>query len=179
MHEEAVMAALHLPKQEQQKAIDKIRKLGIFHKNITLQKKGKALLRERTERRGGKMRTENEQQNDNTSNRMNVIENEERDIEKLEQVPSSSTVTPKNLAKPERRYTKWNDHDSLIARNYFIDFIMNKEYTGVKGSLPGKKMINAFLEKHSIFQGTSLSHDTCVSLVKTKIFNERKKERLS
>ena len=46
-NEEAVMAALKLPKADQKKAFDRIRKEGIFEKNLCLAKEGSPLIRER------------------------------------------------------------------------------------------------------------------------------------
>ena len=77
-----------------------------------------------------------------------------------------------------RRYRKWSQGDAAKVAAYFTTFIDDTEnLTTSKGSLPSKKSVEEFLEKNSIFNDEHVSHNELISLIKTKVFNERKKKR--
>ena len=67
----------------------------------------------------------------------------------------------------KRQYTKWDDKDSKLVKNYFKDYITD---VSNNGRLPGKKEVLKFLETYPILQ----SHKNRVYCVKTKVFNEKK-----
>ena len=77
-----------------------------------------------------------------------------------------------------RRYRKWSQGDAAKVAAYFATFIDDTEnLTTSKGSLPSKKSVEEFVEKNSIFHDENVSHNELISLIKTKVFNERKKKR--
>ena len=55
----------------------------------------------------------------------------------------------------------------------FIDDIDN--LTIPRESLPSKKNVEDFLLKNIVFHDEDISHNELISLIKTKVFNERKK----
>ena len=71
-----------------------------------------------------------------------------------------------------RRYTKWSSEDTRIVKDYFQKYITDTKTTG---ALPQKSEVMAFLSKNDILQG----HENKYLLVRTKIFNEKKKFRYS
>ena len=110
-------------------------------------------------------------------------DDETHGVEK-EQVSVYSSTEPKSTKgcimkrnQSQRRYKKWSDKDTKLVKHYFSEYIRSSPQSGVKGSLPGKKIVEEFLQQHQIFQDSNLSPDMLISLVKTKVFNERKKER--
>ena len=76
-------------------------------------------------------------------------------------------VTPK---KYSRTYTKWSSEDTKLVNSYFQKYIVD---TQTNGSLPPKCEILKFLSMHDILQG----HENIYQLVRTKVFNEKKKFR--
>lgn len=86
-----------------------------------------------------------------------------------------SPSTPMNNG---RRYRRWTQADSDKVISYFDDYVydLNSDSTS-KGALPPKKSIEKFLEHYSVFENENISPREMVSLVKTKVFNERKKNR--
>ena len=82
---------------------------------------------------------------------------------------SGKELTPK---KHFRRYTKWSSEDTRIVKGYFQKYITDTQTTG---SLPSKNEIMKFLSKNDILQG----HKNKYMLVRTKVFNEKKKFRYS
>ena len=77
--------------------------------------------------------------------------------------------------KPKKRiriYTRWSSEDTRIVKDYFKKYITDTETTG---SLPPKSEVMLFLSKNEILQG----HENKYMLVRTKIFNEKKKFRFS
>lgn len=111
------------------------------------------------------------------------VDDEAQGVEE-EQVSVSSSAEPESTKgcimkrkQSQRRYKKWSDKDTKLVRHYFSEFIMSRSQAGVKGSLPGKKIVEEFLKQHNIFHNSNFSPDMLISLVKTKVFNERKKER--
>ena len=67
-----------------------------------------------------------------------------------------------------RRYTKWSSEDTETVKSYFHIYIVN---TQSSGSLPPKSEIMEFLNRHDILHG----HENKHMLVRTKVFNEKKK----
>ena len=80
---------------------------------------------------------------------------------------SGGKVTPK---KYSRTYTKWSSEDTKLVNSYFQKYIVD---TQTNGSLSPKCEILKFLSMHDILQG----HDNKYQLVRTKVFNEKKKFR--
>lgn len=76
-----------------------------------------------------------------------------------------------------RRYFKWSDDQTRTVRSYFNNYISNVRITGTKGALPGKSQILAFIENSLLFHESDIPEDEQISLIKTKVFNERTKER--
>lgn len=70
----------------------------------------------------------------------------------------------------QRKYTKWSDNDSRLVREYFHNYIVD---ISNKGRLPRKEEITKFLADHQILEG----HNGKEALVRTKVFNEKKKFR--
>ena len=70
-----------------------------------------------------------------------------------------------------RRYTKWSSQDTRIVKDYFQKYITDTTDTRTTRSLPPKSEVMAFLSKNDILQG----HENKFMLVRTKIFNEKKK----
>ena len=95
----------------------------------------------------------------------------------------ASAVTG-SLAQPasaktvrSRRYQKWSDKDTKLVRAHFSEFVFSKRDNTMKGSLPSKKRVTEFITQNQLFEKQSLPQDVLISLVKTKVFNERKKEQ--
>ena len=82
---------------------------------------------------------------------------------------SGKELKPK---KSIRTYTRWSSEDTRIVKDYFKKYITDTETTG---SLPPKSEVMLFLSKNEILQG----HENKYMLVRTKIFNEKKKFRFS
>ncbi|KAK3801391.1 hypothetical protein RRG08_059093 [Elysia crispata] len=66
------------------------------------------------------------------------------------------------------RYTKWSSEDTETVKSYFHIYIAS---TQSSGSLPPKSEIMEFLNRHDILHG----HENKHVLVRTKVFNEKKK----
>lgn len=81
-------------------------------------------------------------------------------------------------SKSNRRYFKWSNKDAELVKHYFKDHIIDRSQ-GAKGSLPGKSAILNFLKKYPIFMNEPTTLTEQVSIVKTKVFNERQKARSS
>ncbi|XP_035827140.1 uncharacterized protein LOC101860428 isoform X2 [Aplysia californica] len=75
-----------------------------------------------------------------------------------------------SVSKRARRYTRWTEEDCALIKTHFKHYITD---TSNKGRLPGKKEVLAFLEKYKILEG----HNDKISLVKSKVFNEKTKYR--
>ncbi|KAK3700099.1 hypothetical protein RRG08_014107 [Elysia crispata] len=109
--------------------------------------------------------------------------------EELEELPDlTSESSKKNVSeatdakKATRRCCKWSIKNTNLVKDFFTEIIHDCTSKGSKGSLPGKTSILAFLEKHPIFKEREMSKFSLkeqISLVKTKIFNERNKARSS
>lgn len=63
------------------------------------------------------------------------------------------------------------------SKQFFKSHILEKGVNISKGSLPSKELITEFLSNYSIFENTLLSEEDKHSLVRVKVFNERKKAR--
>lgn len=72
----------------------------------------------------------------------------------------------------KRQYTKWSDCESDIINSYFKKYITD---TSNKGCLPSKKDILKFLSEYKILEGC----ENKATLVRSKIFNEKKKFKVS
>ncbi|KAK3793121.1 hypothetical protein RRG08_030204 [Elysia crispata] len=116
----------------------------------------------------------------------NVQQPTPEELEKLPDLTSGSSK--KNVSeatdakKGTRRYCKWSIKNTNLVKEFFTETIHDCTSKGSKGSLPGKTSILAFLEKHPIFKERETSKFSLkeqISLVKTKIFNERNKARSS
>ncbi|RUS91909.1 hypothetical protein EGW08_000311 [Elysia chlorotica] len=84
----------------------------------------------------------------------------------------------KSSSKP-RRYFRWTESNTRLVKDYFGSCIMDKDAHGSKGSLPGKKEVIEFIEKVRIFEHNNMILNDQISIIKTKIFNERQKARSS
>ena len=87
-----------------------------------------------------------------------------------------SSLTESNGKLKKRAYFQWSSEDTLRVTSYFKNHV-HKPGDGSKGPLPGFKEIEAFLDKNEIFPNEPLKKRQKINLVKTKIFNERKKYR--
>ncbi|RUS68728.1 hypothetical protein EGW08_023510, partial [Elysia chlorotica] len=86
-------------------------------------------------------------------------------------VVTSSGLNSQTEKEPrQRRYTKWSEQDSRLIKEYFHNYIVD---TSTKGRLPPKSEIVKFLADHEILN----DHNNKALLVRTKIFNEKKKFR--
>ena len=74
-----------------------------------------------------------------------------------------------------RKYTR-DKTDTKKVQILFKEYIRTCG-AGEKGSLPGVKLVKEFLAKNSLFHGFCFTEQQKVSLVKTKVFNERKTYR--
>ena len=84
-----------------------------------------------------------------------------------------------NLSKDgstTRQYNQWNPSDSQTVCSHFRSYIQTIQ-PGSRGSLPSVAEIKAFLAENPIFSQSALCNKQLVRLVRTKIFNERKKFR--
>ena len=62
--------------------------------------------------------------------------------------------------------------------SHFITYIDDaNSSTTSKDSLPSKKEVETFMQTHHIFDDQNIPYATKISLIKTKVFNERKKKR--
>ena len=86
------------------------------------------------------------------------------------EVSESSGQTRHIEKKSGRNYTKWSEAESNLVKEYFKDYISD---TTNNGRLPGKHEVLKFLEEVSILEG----YENKIHLVKTKVFNEKKKYR--
>ena len=95
----------------------------------------------------------------------------------LELSASTSKGNPK--AKPAkaktRRYVQWKESEYELVKRYFRSYIEDSSAVGVKGSLPGKSDLLSFLKQHPIL--ADCHEKQRIDILKTKIFNERKKYR--
>ncbi|XP_070202677.1 uncharacterized protein [Littorina saxatilis] len=89
---------------------------------------------------------------------------------------TSDSTTAGESGSRKRSYYQWEAVDTKKVESYFKSDIQ-KTGRGVTGSLPGIKEIQAFLTVHDVFCGIPLEKNQKVSLVRSKIFNERKKFR--
>ncbi|XP_070192337.1 uncharacterized protein [Littorina saxatilis] len=89
---------------------------------------------------------------------------------------TSDSTTAGESGSRKRSYYQWEAVDTKKVESYFKSDIQ-KTGRGVTGSLPGIKEIQAFLTVHDVFCGIPLEKKQKVSLVRSKIFNERKKFR--
>ena len=93
----------------------------------------------------------------------------------------SVTCDETKSVKPGRRYCKWSMKNTEIIKEYFSKYIQDTSSNGVQGSLPSQGDIANFLVTHPIFkdsEGSKFSSKEHINLVKTKVFNERKKVRM-
>ena len=82
--------------------------------------------------------------------------------------------------KKGRRYCKWSMKNTELVKEFFSSYVQDTSSTGVQGSLPSHCDIAKFLVTHPIFNDTEVSKFSSkeqINLVKTKVFNERKKAR--
>ncbi|XP_077974938.1 uncharacterized protein LOC120330366 isoform X1 [Styela clava] len=78
--------------------------------------------------------------------------------------------------KRVRRYTRWSPSATSSLLTFFKSYIEDTSSTGCKGTLPGRKIIKEFLEKHhDILEGLCEKEKVCAT--HTKVFNERNKFR--
>ncbi|GFR80622.1 histone-lysine N-methyltransferase SETD8-A [Elysia marginata] len=80
----------------------------------------------------------------------------------------------KNVAAPKvRRYFRWDATATQLVKDYFHQYLTAGFDS--KGSLPGKSQVIEFLREFPILEKFTESEK--IDLVKTKVFNERKKLR--
>ena len=87
-----------------------------------------------------------------------------------------SSCLPDPQRKRKRGYFQWSSEDTLKVTSFFSSHVQ-KPGVGSKGSLPGLKEIESFLDENDIFPSVPLAKRQKINLVKTKIFNERKSFR--
>ena len=81
------------------------------------------------------------------------------------------------IAKSKRRpYVRWNDADSEKVKTHFRMFIENVA-AGATGALPSTVSLRSFLHDNSILSDMGLGKDDLLRLLRTKVFNERKRYR--
>ena len=108
---------------------------------------------------------ENPEERRDTSKPMNKVDRIDTDEEPRQKI---------------RRYRKWSQCDTAKVTAYFRTFIDDIDnLTKSRGSLPSKKNVEDFLLKNIDFHDEDISHNELISLIKTKVFNERKKKRES
>ena len=93
----------------------------------------------------------------------------------------SVTCDETKRVKTGRRYCKWSIKNTELIKEYFRNYIQDSSSNGVQGSLPSQGDIGNFLVTHPIFkdsEGSKFSSKEQINLVKTKVFNERKKARV-
>lgn len=73
-------------------------------------------------------------------------------------------------------YNQWNASDAENVCSYFSSYIKTIG-PGSTGSLPSVAEIKTFFAEKPIFKESALCDKQKVALVKTKVFNERKKYR--
>lgn len=74
-----------------------------------------------------------------------------------------------------RGYYRWSRVDTELVTGFFKEYI-NTNHFSQRGSLPGVQCVNRFLAQNpSVLPG--ISEKIKVTLIKTKVFNERKKHR--
>ncbi|GFR59620.1 histone-lysine N-methyltransferase SETD8-A [Elysia marginata] len=74
-----------------------------------------------------------------------------------------------------RRYVQWKEHEYELVKRHFRSYIEESSAGGFKGPLPGKSDLLSFLKQNPILGDHP---DTKrIDILKTKIFNERKKYR--
>ncbi|XP_070212643.1 uncharacterized protein [Littorina saxatilis] len=78
--------------------------------------------------------------------------------------------------KSGRKYNVWNMRDEQEVSRFFSVYI-KAHGVGSKGSLPGVVEVKKFLTEHPIFSNSTLPEKEKITLVKTKVFNERNKYR--
>lgn len=83
---------------------------------------------------------------------------------------------PNSTSSQPRRYSRWSNDDSSKITSFFKHYI-NRPGQGSTGSLPPVLLVKQFLHQNKIFDDANLSIKEKISLVKTKVFNERKKLR--
>ena len=95
------------------------------------------------------------------------------------EIIANSTRKPIKFAAKEniRQYTRWIKEDSAKVEHYFKSYIHDHSSLGAKGSLPSTKQITDFLKVNTVFSQADLNERNKIRLIKTKIFNERLKER--
>ena len=94
----------------------------------------------------------------------------------LEMAASKKNITTNATESTKtRRYVQWKEHEYELVKRHFRSYIEDRSAVGVKGPLPGKSDLLSFLKQNPILGDHP---DTKrVAILKTKIFNERKKYR--
>ena len=85
-------------------------------------------------------------------------------------------VKPSKKDSSRRMYNQWSASDAEKVCSYFSSYIKTFG-SGSTGSLPGIAEIKHFLAENPVFTESAVSDKQKVTLVKTKVFNERKKYR--
>ena len=110
----------------------------------------------------------------NESEMLEVSSNESQISGVTLQAESAIDISARHQEK--RQYTHCNDKDASNVSSHFDKYIKLKG-TGSKGSLPGAKEVEEFLYKFDIFQRQNITKKRKITLIKSKVFNERKKYR--
>ena len=77
-----------------------------------------------------------------------------------------------------RRYRKWSVTDAAKVEHFYSNYINDKDnHFYSKGAVPSQKSVLEFLVKNTIFQDENICQKELISLIKTKAFNTRKKNR--
>ncbi|XP_052065843.1 uncharacterized protein LOC127705557 [Mytilus californianus] len=79
--------------------------------------------------------------------------------------------------KKGRRYVQWSEKDSNTVKSYFKQYIQDVSKEGAKGRMPGFKDIKIFMELHPSVMAQETDFLTRRDIIKSKIFNERKRFR--
>ena len=73
---------------------------------------------------------------------------------------------------------RWKSAGAEKVVFHFITYIDDvNSLTTCKGSLTFKEKVEKFIQSHPIFDYQNIPHATKILLIKTKVFNERKKKR--
>ncbi|GFR91066.1 histone-lysine N-methyltransferase SETD8-A [Elysia marginata] len=94
----------------------------------------------------------------------------------LEMATSKQNITTNTTKSTKtRRYVQWKEHEYELVKRHFRSYIEDSSAVGVNGPLPGKLGLLSFLKQNPILGDHP---DTKrIDILKTKIFNERKKYR--
>ncbi|XP_052063070.1 uncharacterized protein LOC127702809 [Mytilus californianus] len=79
--------------------------------------------------------------------------------------------------KKGRRYVQWSEKDSNTVKSYFKQYIQDVSKEGAKGRMPGFKDIKIFMELCPNVMAQESDFLTRRDIIKSKVFNERKKFR--